>query len=110
MQRGERWLIGGRIGAPVSLLHMLVGIGMLGAYGARRRAAAYDDDETGYRRAPSRGLLIGGAVVTTLGVAALGASIYAAVHGLRLMKHARAGQFVLRAGPQHAGVGFRGRF
>lgn len=106
MQRGERWLIGGRLGAPLSLLPLAIGVGMLGAHSARR--ASYRD---GFEeRPPGNGLLVAGGAITVLGLAGLGTSIYAAIHGFQLMNRARNGQLVVGATRQSAAVAFQMRF
>lgn len=128
-QEGERWLIGGRIGAGLGVFMTAGGIAMLSVYGVRNKK--YNDqlaqlisdpglldpteDDVPFNGGaivspPSRGLAAGGALVLMAGLGGLGASVWAMMHGGKLMRSARDGQLALSAGPGRAGLSLRGRF
>lgn len=128
-QQGERWLIGGRIGAGLGVLMTAGGIAMLSVYGVRNKK--YNDqitqlisdpglldpteDDVPFNGGaivspPSRGLAAGGALVLVAGLGGLGASVWAMMRGGKLMRSARDGQLALGPGPGHAGLSLRGRF
>lgn len=116
-QEGERWLIGGRVGAGVGALFSLVGVGMLVGHGIRKRK--FEDDAAAYIADPTanpvptpvgRGLAAGGAVLLVAGLGGVGVSAWAIHKGGRLTRSARDGQLSLMVGQHHAGLSLTGRF
>ena len=108
-QQGERWLIGGRIGAPLSLIPLAAGAALLGAHAYRVRNHDPSDD-IGFTPPPNPSMAIAGGGLVVLGVVGLGTSITFAVLGFMRMQEATAGRLSFSAGRNHAGVSLTGRF
>ena len=108
-QQGERWLIGGRIGAPLSLIPLVAGAGLLGAHAYRVRNEGRNA-EPSLTPPPNPSMALAGGGLVALGIIGLGTSITFAVLGFMRMQKATAGQLSLSAGPRHAGLSFTRRF
>lgn len=108
-QQGERWLIGGRVGAPLSLIPIAVGAGLLGAHAYRKRNDCRCA-EPSLTPPPNPSMALAGGGLVALGVIGLGTSITFAVLGLMRMRDATAGRLSLSAGRRHAGLSFTRRF
>lgn len=108
-QQGERWLIGGRVGAPLSLIPLAAGAAILGAhaYRVRNYGRSAEPSDT---PPPNPSMALAGGGLVALGIIGLGTSITFAVLGFMRMQEATAGRLSLSAGPRHAGLSFTRRF
>lgn len=108
-QQGERWLIGGRVGAPLSLIPIAAGAALLGAHAYRKRNDGRSA-EPSHTPPPNPSMALAGGGLVALGIIGLGTSITFAVLGFMRMQDATAGRLSLSAGRRHAGLSYTRRF
>ncbi len=107
MHKGERWMIGGRIGVGLSAVPILIGVIGLGVHGARRRAYRAS---TGLIPPPTNRARNVGIGFLVVGVAGMATSAVFAGLGLHEVQEARAGRVGIAVGRRMAGLTYSRRF
>ena len=107
MHKGERWMIGGRVGLALTPVPILIGVIGLGVHGARMRAYRASD---GMLPRPGNGALGVGVAFMTIGVGGVVASAVFAGLGFKKVQEARAGQLGFSVGRRMTGLTYTRRF